>query len=192
MRYFKIFLLPYLFLVVFIFTCNNEKYDIPEVGDTIPAFQANDQNGNLWRSTDHLETGYLVVYFYPAAMTGGCTKQACGFRDNKLTLDDFEVEVVGISGDPVKNLKIFEKSNNLNFTLLSDVSGKISKIFGVPVKQGGSVVKELDDNEITLIRALTPARWTFILDKNSKIVFKNTDVNAENDSNSVVDFLNKL
>jgi peroxiredoxin Q/BCP len=75
---------------------------------------------------------------------------------------------------------------------LSDVSGEISKIFGVPVKQGGSVVKEFEGNEITLIRAFTHARWTFILDKNSKIVFKNTDVDAENDINSVVDFLNKL
>ena len=41
------------------------------IGDPIPSFQANDQNGNLWRSQDHLGKGFLVVYFYPAALTGG-------------------------------------------------------------------------------------------------------------------------
>ena len=53
-----------------------------KVGDSIQAFNANTDEGELWRLPDHLaKNGYLVVYFYPAAMTGGCTAQACAYRD---------------------------------------------------------------------------------------------------------------
>ena len=175
-------------ICVFALTCQSEKQVDLKVGDPAPSFQANDQDGNLWRSKDHLQ-GYLVVYFYPAAMTGGCTKQACGFRDGKPALDDYDVEVVGISGDAVKNLKIFKKAHDLNFTLLSDVSGDISTKFGVPTREGKSIKKEIAGEEVTLSRAITTARWTFIIDDVGKIAYKNTEVTAAEDSKSVLEFL---
>ncbi|RIK59256.1 peroxiredoxin, partial [candidate division KSB1 bacterium] len=84
-----------------------------QVGDAAPGFVANDQDGNLWKSTDYVGKGYLVVYFYPAAMTGGCTKQACSYRDQKKGLDDLHATIVGISGDPVRNLKYFQEAHQL-------------------------------------------------------------------------------
>ena len=178
-----------IFILLIFSSCTSDMTQHLNVGDTVPSFQANDQNGNLWRSEDHLSNGYMVVYFYPAAMTGGCTKQACGFRDNKQALEEYNVEVVGISGDPVTNLKVFEKVFGLNFTLLSDVGGAISREFGVPIGDGGSISREVEGDEMTLNRALTISRWTFVLDKDGKVVFVNTDVDAEQDSQNVIDFL---
>jgi peroxiredoxin Q/BCP len=161
-------------------------------GDPAPAFQANDDNGELWKSSDFLNKKYIVVYFYPAAMTGGCTVQACSYRDHKSGLDELDVELVGISGDPVKNLKLFKMANNLNFTLLSDVSGEIAKKFGVPLDKGGSIERKVDGKDITMQRALTSARWTFIIDKGGKIAYKNTQVKAANDSQDVLNFIKRL
>jgi len=90
-----------------------------EIGDKAPPIRANDDAGNLWKLEDHLGEKYLVVYFYPAAMTGGCTKQACSYRDKKDDLSELKVEVVGVSCDPVSNLQIFKQIHNLNFTSMT-------------------------------------------------------------------------
>jgi len=162
-----------------------------EIGDLAPAFMANNQNGELWNSSDYYGKGFVVVYFYPAALTGGCTKQACSYRDFESTLNDLDVEVVGVSGDAVKNLKIFEKEHQLNFTLVSDISGEIAAKFGVPTLVGGTIEKELTSGKISLTRSVTTKRWTFIIDKNSKIVYKDMAVNAAEDSKKVIDFIMK-
>jgi peroxiredoxin Q/BCP len=182
----------------FFYACDNDsalKDQTPQplaVGDQVPMFQANDQDGNLWQAKDYLGKKLLVVYFYPAAMTGGCTKQACGFRDDKNGFNQYKVEVVGVSGDAVVNLKYFRQAEQLNFTLLSDVSGNITKMFGVPVNEGGSITREIAGNEVLLHRAFTPARWTFVIDKAGSVVYKNTEVDAEKDSKTVVEFLEQL
>ena len=124
-------------------------------------------------------------------MTGGCTKQACGFRNDLLPLKEIDAEVVGISADPVENLKIFEQTYNLNFTLLSDINGYIAESFGVPVYEGGTVHVETDGINISLNRAFTLARWTYIIDTTGTIVYKNTAVDAGNDSRHVTKFLKK-
>ncbi|RLD70325.1 MAG: peroxiredoxin [Bacteroidetes bacterium] len=162
-----------------------------EIGDLAPSFQANNQNGELWNSSDYYGKGFVVVYFYPAALTGGCTKQACSYRDFESRLNDLDVEVVGVSGDAVKNLKIFEKEHQLNFTLLSDISGDIAVKFGVPTVAGGTIEKEISSGKISLSRSITTKRWTFIIDKNSKIVYKDMAVNAAEDSKKVIDFIKK-
>src|SRR5687768_3867398 len=74
------------------------------VGDRAPVFQAPADDGNMWRSADHVGSEIIVVYFYPAAMTGGCTAQACAFRDNRSQLEELGATVVGVSGDRVENL----------------------------------------------------------------------------------------
>lgn len=165
--------------------------DTLQVGDRAPSFIANDQDGNLWTSEARLGKGYLVVYFYPAALTGGCTKQACSYRDQKSGFDDMQVEVVGISGDPVRNLKYFQEDQHLNFTLLSDVSGEIAAKFGVPTGKGGIITRSIAGEEKNLARMVTAARWTFVIDPEGKVVYKDAEVNAAEDSQKVDDFLRK-
>lgn len=164
-----------------------------EVGDTIPAFNANDDQGNLWQSVSDQGKGrYLVVYFYPAAMTGGCTKQACTYRDNAEALKKLHMDIVGVSGDPVNNLKLFKQAHTLNFPLVSDVNGFIAKLFGVPTRQGGTFQTTVDNTAVTLVRSKTTSRWTFILDDQGKVLYKNTQVNAQQDTDTVIKFIQDL
>lgn len=178
-------------LLLFISSFTTDKDKQLKVGDKAPIFEAFDDNGKLWKSVDYEGIKILVVYFYPAAMTGGCTKQACSFRDDKINLKDLNVEVIGISGDNSSNLKIFRKAHDLNFILLADPDGKVAKKFGVPINDEGSIKRVIDGNEITLFRGVTTARWTFIIDLDGKIIHINNHVNAENDSKNVLKIINE-
>lgn len=162
------------------------------VGERAPVFEARDDKGKSWRSRDNVGKKLLVVYFYPAAMTGGCTKQACAFRDNRSQLKQLGANVVGVSGDRVESLKVFKGQNRLNFPLLSDADGKIAKAFGVPVKAGGSVKRTIDGKEVTLTRDVTTARWTFIIDQKGNVVYRDTQVDAEGDSQRVIAAIKRL
>src|SRR5260370_15276896 len=115
-----------------------------KVGDPAPTFEATDDQGKAFKSADVVGKKVLVVYFYPADLTNGCTKQTCGFRDVMKDLTDKGVEVVGVSGDSVENHKIFKKDRQLNYTLLADEKGDVAKQFGVPFKPGPSVAKVTD------------------------------------------------
>jgi thioredoxin-dependent peroxiredoxin len=95
------------------------------LGDDAPVFKAFADDGSTWDIQNYLGKKYIVVYFYPAAMTGGCTKQACSYRDHREDLLAAGVEVVGVSGDKVESLRLFKQAENLNFTLLSDEKGEI-------------------------------------------------------------------
>jgi peroxiredoxin Q/BCP len=165
----------------------------PKVGDPAPMFQATDDTGKTWKSSDHVGKKILVVYFYPADLTGGCTKQACGFRDDMTKLTGKGVEVVGVSGDAPKNHEIFKQVHKLNFTLLADEDGSVAKKFGVPVKPGGTFkTKDADGNPVELTRGVTIQRWTFVIDKDGKIAYKNDKVNAAEDSKRIVEVIGKL
>ncbi len=162
-----------------------------KAGDPAPHFTAVDDEGTRWNSSDVIGKKILVVYFYPAAMTGGCTKQACSYRDHQKELQEYGVEVVGVSGDYPENLKYFKQANNLNFTLLSDPKGKIAKAFGVPLRQGGEIQRHVGNKEVSLKRGVTASRWTFIIGKDGKILYVNTSVNAANDSQQVLEVIRK-
>ena len=163
------------------------------VGDAAPTFQAKDDTGKEWKSADHVGKKIVVVYFYPADMTGGCTKQACGFRDDMKTLADKGIEVVGVSGDSVRNHQLFKKAHELNFPLLADTDGKVAEKFGVPVTPGEKTVKAtIDGKEESLTRTVTTARWTFVIDKSGKIAAKNTMVKAADDSKAIQELINGL
>ena len=86
---------------------------------------------------------------------------------------------------------LFKQTNNLNFTLLSDITGEIAKIFGVTIRDGNSFTKTFGDQEIEIKRAYTPNRWTFILDKTGKIIYKDTEADFKNDNQKVIEFLTK-
>jgi thioredoxin-dependent peroxiredoxin len=159
------------------------------LGDKAPVFKASADDGSTWDIQNYLGKKYIVVYFYPAAMTGGCTKQACSYRDHREDLLEAGVEVVGVSGDKVESLRLFKQAENLNFTLLSDDKGDIARAFGVPVGDGGSVKRTVGDTEYELVRDVTTRRWTFIVGKEGKIIYINDSVNAESDSQEVLDFI---
>jgi peroxiredoxin Q/BCP len=164
-----------------------------KVGDPAPVFEAKDDQGKTWKSSDVVGKKLLVVYFYPADMTGGCTKQACGFRDDMKKLEDKDVVVVGVSGDSVRNHQLFKKAENLNFTLLADEQGKVANAFGVPFKKGeASIVRPVDGKDETLTRGGTASRWTFLVDRDGKIALKNTEVKAAEDSKAILEKVEEL
>jgi peroxiredoxin Q/BCP len=172
-------------------SAEDKKADL-KVGDAAPEFEAKDDQGNAWKSSEHVGKKIMVVYFYPADMTGGCTKQACGFRDDSKTLADKGVEVVGVSGDSVSNHQVFKKAHNLTFTLLADEDGTVAKKFGVPVGKGGSFkTKDADGNPVELTRGVTIQRWTFVVGKDGKIIHKNNKVKAAEDSKAILDLIEK-
>lgn len=162
-----------------------------KVGDKAPVFESTDDQGKAWKSSDHVGKKFLVVYFYPADFTGGCTKQACSYRDDMKKLTDKGIEVVGVSGDSAKNHEMFKKHHNLNYTLLADEDGKVAKTFGVQVNKGGAVkVKELENVEIK--HGVTASRWTFVIDKEGKIVHKDMKVNAAEDRKKILEVVEKM
>ena len=162
------------------------------VGDRAPVFQAPADDGSMWRSAEHVGNGILVVYFYPAAMTGGCTAQACAFRDHRTQLEELGATVVGVSGDRLENLRIFKGQNRLNFPLLSDPNGVVMRAFGVPTRAGATITREVAGDSVQLTRDVTAARWTFIIGRDGRILFKETQVDAEGDSRAVIEAIRRL
>ena len=100
-----------------------------EIGDPAPEFTLSDEKGNEVSSSD-LFSEPTVIFFYPAAMTPGCTAEACDFRDSYGSLQDAGYRVVGISPDrPHRNAK-FKANERLPFALLSDEDHAVAEAFG--------------------------------------------------------------
>lgn len=100
-----------------------------EVGDKAPSFSLEDADGNTVSLADY-KGRRVVVYFYPAASTPGCTKQACDFRDNLADLSEAGLDVVGISPDKPEKLAKFRDAEGLTFPLLSDPDRKVLTAWG--------------------------------------------------------------
>ena len=163
------------------------------LGEEVPNFTTLDQDSQKWTLKKELrQADYLVVYFYPVAFTGGCTKQACSYRDQKGELEAVGAQVVGVSGDKPETLELFALEHNLNFRLLSDESGEIAKQFGVPYGEGGTIQREIKGKTFDLERGTTIQRWTFIIDKEGKLIYKDSEVDAANDSGKVMKHLASL
>jgi peroxiredoxin Q/BCP len=99
-------------------------------GTKAPDFTLPDQNGDE-RSLSDYGGKYVLLYFYPKDDTPGCTKEACGVRDNLPEFDKIGAEVLGVSVDSEKSHRKFADKYKLNFTLLSDENKKIVKKYGV-------------------------------------------------------------
>jgi peroxiredoxin Q/BCP len=108
--------------------------DMSKAGDTAPAFQGTDQNGQVVKSSDLIGKKIVLLYFYPKDFTGGCTKEACGFRDRMGDLQKDNVEVIGVSFDTADSHKSFAEKYNLGFPLLPDPDGKIADAYGTRMK----------------------------------------------------------
>ncbi len=100
-----------------------------EPGDRAPAFTLTDDTGAKVRLSD-FKGKTVVLYAYPAAMTPGCTTQACDFRDSLSALQAAGIEVIGISPDSPEKLAQFREKDGLNFTLVSDPDKKVLTKYG--------------------------------------------------------------
>lgn len=104
---------------------------LPKIGNMAPAFTALDQDENKVSLKDFKGKQNVVLYFYPRALTPGCTTQACGIRDSKKEFEKLNTVVLGMSPDPVTKLQRFIEKQDLNFTLLSDDGHMIAEKYGV-------------------------------------------------------------
>ena len=131
---------------------------LPKIGRMAPAFSLLDQKGNRVALKDFKGEKNVVLYFYPKAMTPGCTTQACGIRDYKKEFAKADTVVLGVSPDAPEKLQRFVEKQKLNFTLLSDQDHKIADKYGSwgPKKFMG---KEYDGI----------LRQTFIIGKDGKL-----------------------
>ncbi|MDR6867760.1 peroxiredoxin Q/BCP [Microbacterium resistens] len=100
-----------------------------EAGRPAPDFTLTDASGAP-RSLSELRGTPVIVYFYPAAFTPGCTTEACDFRDNLASFQGAGYAVLGISPDPVSKLAEFAAAEQLPFTLLSDESAEVARAWG--------------------------------------------------------------
>ncbi len=100
-------------------------------GQSVPEFSLLNQSGEQVTLQSLLANHRVLLYFYPKAMTPGCTVQACGLRDIKAELLAKNVVAVGVSTDPVKSLAKFVERDQLNFMLLSDPEHQLAEAFGV-------------------------------------------------------------
>jgi len=104
------------------------------VGAPAPEISAVDQDGKTVNFKDVYAKGPTLVYFYPKADTGGCTKQGCSIRDSWTDLKAKNIQVLGVSIDPVDAQKKFADKNQFPFTLIADADGKVAAAFQVEMR----------------------------------------------------------
>ena len=128
-------------------------------GDEVPDFELPDETGAPRTLSELLAGGPVVLFFYPAAMTTGCTAESCHFRDLAAEFAEVGAQRVGISGDDVEKQKQFSDKHDFDYPLLSDSAGEAAKIMGV--KRG--------------LAGLSPLkRTTFVIGTDRKVIEKIT------------------
>lgn len=132
---------------------------LPKIGNLAPVFSLNDQIDKSIALKDFRGHSNVLLYFYPKAMTPGCTVQACGLRDVKSELKNLETVVLAVSPDPVKRLQKFAERDELNFFLLSDEDHAVADQYGV------WDLKKFMGREFMGI-----VRTSFIIDKEGRLV----------------------
>ena len=152
-----------------------------KVGNNAPSFTLLDQNGQKVSIRDYRSSKNVVIYFYPKAMTPGCTVQACGLRDSKRKLSILDAVALGVSPDPVSRLKKFEDKESLNFLLLSDENHAIADKYGV-----WGLKKFMGKEFMGVIRS------TFIINKQGKIAHIMSKVKTKTHHNDVLEILESL
>ncbi len=104
---------------------------LPKIGSIAPLFTLRNQRDEAIALKDFRGNKNVVLYFYPKAMTPGCTVQACGIRDSRKAYEKLDTVVLGVSPDPVARLQRFEDKQALNFDLLSDPDHAVADKYGV-------------------------------------------------------------
>ena len=146
-------------------------------GEEAPQFSLPDQDGELISSKEFKDQR-ILLYFYPKAMTPGCTVQACNLRDSADDFKKYNVVVIGISTDKPEKLSRFVDKELLNFTLLSDEDHKTCDAFGVWGE------KEFMGKTYDGIH-----RISFLIDKDGKIEKVFDDFKTANHHTVVLDYL---
>lgn len=156
---------PFLFMSLFSFLFAFARAESLKVGDAAPVISGTTDEGKSLNLGDvYKKNNYTVVWFYPKALTGGCTKQGCSLRDGAAEFNKKGVAIVGVSVDPVEKQKEFKDLNHFPFPLLADTDKKVVKAFGQAEKSVAS-------------------REAYLINKEGKIVYKDqgvTDKQAEN------------
>lgn len=146
-------------------------------GEKAPKFSLPDQDGELINLTD-FKGNRVLIYFYPKAMTPGCTVQACNLRDVSDEFKKYNVTIIGISTDKPEKLSRFMEKELLNFTLLSDENHEVSQAFGTWGE------KEFMGKTYDGIH-----RISFLIGKDGKIEKVFEDFNTNNHHEIVLDYL---
>lgn len=142
-----------------------------KVGDNAPTVSATTDAGTTLNLADvYKKNNYTLVWFYPKALTGGCTKQGCSLRDASAELKKHGVAVIGVSTDSVEKQKEFKEKNNFDYPLLADTDKKVVKAFG----QAGTAMA---------------SREAYLIDRSGKIVYYDKG-QTEKQAEMVLAFLN--
>ena len=150
---------------LFAFLFGFARADPLKIGDKAPEISATTDEGKTLNLADvYKKNDYTLVWFYPRALTGGCTKQGCSLRDASADLKKKGVAVVGVSTDPVEKQKEFKEKNNFPFPLLADTDKKVITAFGQAAARPAA------------------AREAYLIDRSGKVVYHDvgqTDKQAE-------------
>lgn len=168
MKLSRIFVAMSLFSLLFGFA----RGEALKVGDKAPTVSAKTDEGTTLNLGEvYKKNNYTLVWFYPRALTGGCTKQGCSLRDASADLKKHGVQVIGVSTDTVEKQKEFKTKENFAYPLLADTDKKVMVAFGQAESRNAA------------------AREAYLIDKTGKVVYHDvgqTDKQAE----KVLAFLN--
>src|SRR5579863_4911723 len=143
-------------------------------GDVVADFELPDETGTKRRLSEFLAKGPVVLFFYPAAMTTGCTRESCHFRDLKAEFEAVGAQRVGISADSVDKQRQFSEKHSFDFPLLSDPERTVATQFGV--KRGLSI--------------LPNKRATFVIDTDRRVLAViNSEVNMNTHADRALEVL---
>ncbi|BCB26007.1 peroxiredoxin [Sulfurimicrobium lacus] len=174
MKWLLIFLA--LFAGAFLWIRFSQAGDLPQVGQTAPAFRLPDQDGNSRALADY-QGKWVVLYFYPKDDTPGCTQEACLFRDDLHKLTRLGAQVVGISVDDSSSHAEFARKYHLPFPLLADKSGAVAESYGALMNLG--LVK-------------FAKRYTFLIDPQGRIARIYLKVDTSRHSGEIIEDLTRL
>jgi peroxiredoxin Q/BCP len=149
-----------------------------KVGTVAPAFTLLDQRGNGVSLADYAGKKNVVIYFYPKAMTPGCTVQACGIRDTYSEFEALDTVVLAVSPDSVDRLVKFEDKQELNFKLLSDEDHAVTESFGA-----WGLKKFMGREYMGVLRS------TFVIDKQSNVVMVMEKVKTKTHHEDLLDWI---
>ncbi|MCP4466668.1 MAG: thioredoxin-dependent thiol peroxidase [Halieaceae bacterium] len=153
----------------------------PKIGNIAPALTLLNQSGESVSLKQFRGKKNVVLYFYPKAMTPGCTVQACGIRDSKQALAKLHTVVLGVSPDPVAKLERFVDKQSLNFTLLSDEDHSVTD------KYGAWGLKKFMGREFMGV-----LRTTFIIGKDGRLKHIMDKVKTKSHDDDVIALIKEL
>lgn len=156
----------------------SEGTKVPAAGQVAPQFRLPSSTGNEIALGDYKGRQVVVLYFYPKADTPGCTKEACGFRDAIAEYDRANVAVLGISPDPVEDVRKFSGKFALNFPLLADADHSVAERYGL-----------WQEKSMYGRKYMGVVRTTFVIRKDGTVAQVFSNVKPEGHEREVLDWL---